>query len=454
LQEGGQIVCGNATRLGWEEVCPKKDGVEIYILGNPPYLGTKYQLKEHKDDMAKVFKGIKNYKTLDYVSCWFMIGSRYVVNSKAQFSFVSTNSISQGAQVAALWLNIFEMRLEISFAHQSFKWTNNAKGNAGVICIIVGVRNPSSQPKYLYSADVRRVVNNINPFLTTGRNIIVQKRTSPLSEIPIMSRGSCAVDGGNLILSTSEKNQLIDKFPRAIFFIKKIIGGQEFIRGSERWCLWIEDKYLSNALAIPVLAEKIDKVREFRLRSTKKGTQKIASTPHKFAEIKYIKTTSIIIPVVSSIRRKYIPTGFIDEDTIISVKAFAIYGAESFILAIISSLMHMVWVRAVGGRMKTDYSYINTICYNAFPFPGINDTQKTSLEDHVFKVLDEREQHPEKTMAQLYDPDKMPAGLRQAHHAMDLAVEQCYQKKPFNSDEERLEYLFKLYEEMIENEER
>ncbi len=456
LQDSGNITCGNATRLDWEVVCPKVDDKgnerEVYILGNPPYLGTKYQLIEHKNDMSVVFKGMNNYKTLDYVSCWFMLGSKFIANANAQCAFVSTNSISQGVQVAMLWPNIFDAGLEISFAHQSFKWTNNAKGNAGIICVVIGLRNFSKGIKTLFGSSVGSIVKNINPYLTNGTNLIVEKRSKPLSNLPIMLYGNKPADGGSLILSTKEKNELVEYYPKADIFIKKYIGSQEFIKGLERWCLWIEDNDLKQAVAIPEIAKRINKVKEFRQKSNKKATQQKAQFSHSFVEKRYSKTDAIIIPVVSSERRKYIPTGFVNKDTIINVKAFAIYNPALYILAIISSSMHMNWVRAVGGRMKTDYSYINTICYNAFPFPEITEAQKTTLEGHVFKVLDERELHPEKTMAQLYDPNKMPDGLRKAHLEMDLAIEKCYRPQPFKSDDERLEYLFKLYEKMIKEE--
>jgi hypothetical protein len=266
--------------------------------------------------------------------------------------------------------------------------------------------------------------------------------------------GNMARDGGNLILSNEEVDKLDRCHPKSACFIRKLYGAYEFLNSGVRWCLWISDEDLEEANSIQPIKERIQRTYDFRIASKAKTTQQYASIPHMFAQRSYIAGSCIIIPRVSSERREYIPFGFLDDGSIISDSAQAIYDAEPHIFAIISSRIHMTWVRAVAGRLKTDYRYSSTLCYNTFPFPNITDAQKTTLEDHVFKVLDEREQHSEKTMAQLYDPDKMPAGLRQAHHAMDLAVEQCYRKRPFDSEEDRLEYLCKLYEEMIEAEKR
>jgi len=453
LQDSGNITCGNATRLNWEVVCPKEDikgkEHEIYILGNPPYLGYSLQSKEQKDDISKVFNTLKGYKSLDYISCWFLLGSKYIKNSIAQFAFVSTNSINQGEQVSLLWLHLFKLGSEINFAHRSFKWTNNAKGNAGVTCVVVGIRNISIKPKWLFNNGLSLNVKNINPYLANGKNIVVSRRSEPLSSIPLMLRGNGAVDGGHLFLSEYERTAFLKEVPEVECFIKKLIGSSEFINDKRRYCLWIEFSNEKEAMSVPDIALRIEKVKQFRLSSKKKATQEKAITPYSFAETRYSKQRSIIIPRVSSERRQYIPIGFLDGDTIILDSAQAIYDPPVFVFSIISSRMHMTWVRTTAGRLKTDYRYSSALCYNTFPFPEISEAQKTNLEDCVFKVLDEREQHPEKTMAQLYDPDKMPEGLRTAHHEMDLAIEKCYRSKPFKSDEERLEYLFNLYEEMI-----
>jgi len=449
LQDGGNIVCGNATRLDWEEVCPK-DGYEIYILGNPPYAGFKMQSAEQKTDMDKVFTGAKEYKSLDYIACWFIEAAQYIgKNIKA--ALVATNSICQGVQVAMLWPKLFDLDVEIFFAHSTFQWSNNARNNAGVACVIIGLRKPSIGVKYIFNGQVRKEAKNINAYLIDGNNIIIKKRKSPLTDLPKISDGSGALDGGNLMLSDHERNNLIEKHPESMKFIKQIMGSNEFIKGILRWCLWIEDADIPLALTIPNIRRRIDKVRYCRQTGGTRGKNCI-STPHRFAWKNRPNISQILIPTVSSERRTYIPLGYIDIDIVVSNSASIIHDPEPYIFSIISSYLHNLWVKTVSGKLESRVRYTSAICYNTFPFPNISEGQKNTLEDHVFKVLDEREQHPEKTMAQLYDPDKMPHGLRQAHHEMDMAVEQCYRKRPFENDEERLEYLFKLYEEMIEEE--
>lgn len=452
LQSGGNIVCGNATRIPWESVCPKDPAHETYILGNPPYLGGKLQSIAQKNDLEFVAKSLGSFKNLDYIACWFIKAANYSVNSNVEFSFVSTNSICQGEQVDLLWPFIFNQNLEILFAYQSFKWANNAKNNAGIICVVIGIGNKSKEKKVLFSENGARKVENINPYLSASKNIIVKKQIFKNSVLPDIYFGSMPRDSGYLVLDKEERLSLISKYPLANRFILKYIGSQEFIRGELRYCLWINDEDFDDAYSIPEIKRRIDLVKTARSESNADSTKEYASKPYRFVQISYKKKPSIIIPSVSSERREYIPIGFVDSDTVISNLAFAIYDPESYIFAVISSRMHMTWVRTVAGRLKTDYRYSSSLCYNTFPFPDISAQQKEMLEEHVFRVLDEREKHPEKTMAQLYDPDKMPTGLRQAHHDMDMAIEQCYRTKPFTNDEERLEYLFKLYEEMIAKE--
>lgn len=452
LQSGGNIVCGNATRINWESVCPKIDGIELYILGNPPYIGSTMQPESQKQDMAAVFKGIKNYKNLDYIACWFLLAARFINSNNIKIAFVSTNSISQGEQVALLWEHVFDLDVEIFFAHQSFRWVNNAKGNAGVTCVIIGLRKISTKPKVLFKDGISSDVPNISPYLIKGKNRFVFKRSSPLSSISKIDYGNKAVDGGFLILSSEEKNKLISEYPKSIEMIKPFIGSNEYIKGIERYCLWIPDSKLDIAESIPPIRKRIESVRVMRLASRDEGANKMASSSHQFREMKSADKNLLIVPRISSESREYIPIGFLESEFIISDLAFAIYDPPTWIFAVISSRMHMTWVRAVAGRLETRIRYSSSLCYNTFPFPDISEKQKEMLEEHVFHVLDEREKHPEKTMAQLYDPDKMPTGLRQAHHDMDMAIEQCYRTKPFTNDEERLEYLFKLYEEMIAKE--
>ncbi len=453
LCETGNIVNGNACRLDWEQVCPKMEGDEIYIMGNPPYLSARIQDEKQKSDLDFVFKGFSKYKDLDYIACWFFKGSKYIKDSNSKVAFVSTNSICQGEQIVLLWPIIFNLGINILFAHTSFKWTNNAKANAGVIVIIVGLENNSKKSiKKIYTNNLSRIVENINPYLTEGKNNYAERRNDPLANFPKMNFGNMPNDGGGLILEAEAKERIEKEYPTSAKYFRKLIGSLEFIRGTERWCLWIEDDNLSSAMLIPPIQKRIEIVKNHRLSSKDEGTVKLANRSHQFRDLNIAKDHSLIIPRVSSEHRDYIPIGFLKSDIIISDSAQTIYDAESYLFSVITSRIHMTWVRAVAGRLKTDYRYSNSLCYNAFPFPLIYPTQKQELEKHVYRILEEREKHSEKTLAQLYDPDKMPEGLREAHRQNDLAVERCYRSRPFESDEERLEYLFKLYELMIEEE--
>jgi len=449
LKEAGQITQGNATRVDWKTACPISITDEVYIIGNPPYLGARLQDAEQKKDMNIVFQGKKGYNNMDYIVCWFYKAKDYIKDFNAKCAFVTTNSICQGEQVALIWPNILSEQIEIDFAHQSFKWTNNAKGNAGVTVIIVGLRNVSNEPKYLFIDNFKKSAKNINPYLLDSSNSIVTGRSKPISSFPEISFGNMANDGGNLLLSEQEKDDLVRLEPKSKVLIKKLVGALEFIRGVNKYCLWINDEDRAFANSLPHVKERIDKTEVSRLNSKRKSTQELSVVPHKFAEIRYIPTDSIIVPSVSSEKRQYIPIGFLNPNEIIVAPNFAIYHAQPWLFAVVTSRMHMVWVRNVGGKLKTDYRYSAKLCYNTFPFPDITTKQKENLNLYVFAILDERAKHPSKTMAQMYNPFTMPKGLLLAHQELDTAIEQCYRLQPFKNDTERLEYLFKPYEEMV-----
>ncbi|MDQ8193829.1 hypothetical protein QEH59_05305 [Coraliomargarita sp. SDUM461004] len=452
LKDGAKIVCANACRIDWEDVCPKEAEDEIYILGNPPYLGARVQSKSHKADMASVFGKIKGVNSLDYITCWFYKASKYIRGSHACYAFVSTNSICQGEQVAMIWPHLLGNDLEIFFAHKSFKWTNSAKGNAGVTCVVVGVASSGEKQNFLFSGVHRKEVQHINPYLVEAHNVYVESRRRLLSDIPELSFGSMANDGGGLILSDTEKNELLNEDPNNIRFVRKFLGSAEFIRGQSRSCLWLLGSSPTDFGEDSFIGKRIKLVEEHRNYSTREATRKLAEQPHLFGEIRHHDAQSIIIPKVSSERREYIPIAFLPAETIISDLAFGIYDANPTIFGLLTSRMHMTWVRAVAGRLEERLRYSAGLCYNTFPVPKLNEAHKQTLTEHVMEVLQQRENHPEKTMAQLYDPDKMPAGLRAAHQQLDLTVDRIYRKAPFSSDEERLEHLFKRYEAMIEQE--
>lgn len=451
LKQAGKIVQGNSARIDWKDVCPITKDDEVYIIGNPPYLGARVQDEEQKKDMSIVFHSIGGYNNMDYISCWFFKAKNYIEGFNSKAAFVTTNSITQGEQVALLWSHLLSDKIEIGFAYHSFKWVNNAKGNAGVTVIILSLRNTSVEPKYLFTDNIRKEAKNINPYLLDAINAIVIGRSKPLSNFPEMNFGNMANDGGHLFLSPEEKDKFISTNSKSSKFIRKLIGSLEFIRGVDKYCLWVEDVDLAEANSINFIRERIELTKISRLKSPRTSTNQLSSVPHKFAEIRYKDTDAIFVPSVSSERRDYIPIGFLGKENIIVAPNMAIYDAQPWLFGVIHSKMHMVWVNAVGGKLKTDYRYSAKLCYNTFPFPDITVKQKETLSLYVFAILDERAKHPEKTMAQLYDPNKMPKGLREAHQNLDKAVEDIYRLgNPFKSDTERLEFLFKLYEEMIQ----
>ena len=451
LRPSGHIVCGNACRLDWNVVCPHTAEDEVYMMGNPPYLGARLQDENQKEDMQFAMQDKIAFNNLDYIATWFFIGSEYIKQSKVKFAFVTTNSICQGEQVALLWSYILSIGTEIYFAYSSFKWSNNAKNNAGVTCTIIGLRNLSAykdEPKYLFNRDEKKLIDNINPYLTNGINTFVTKQSVTISDFPPIAFGSMPNDGGMLLLSEQEKANLIDEDERATQLIHQILGSQEFIRGEKRFCLWITDDLLPLALSINSVRKRIENCQKKREESSRNSTNLLASTPYKFGEIRYKNSECIIIPRHSSERREYIPIGYLPAGTVVADSAFAIYDAPKWLFAVLTSKIHMAWVKTVGGRLETRYRYSAQLCYNTFPFPTISEAQKAELASLAQDVLDLREEHFDMTLGEMYNPETMPDDLKEAHHRLDLAVERCYQPEPFTSDEERLECLFKLYVKM------
>ncbi|MDK0967520.1 N-6 DNA methylase [Clostridium perfringens] len=450
LKNFSKIELGNSLRVDWNEVCPRSSNSEIYLVGNPPYLGSKLHNSEQKKDLEIVFEGISKIKELDYISCWFYKGAKYIKDIKAKCAFVSTNSICQGEQVSLLWPHIFKLGICIDFAYKSFKWTNNAKANAGVTCIIVGLANNNdSKEKVIYDKNIRKIVKNINPYLIPGKNICIKSLENPMSKFPEINFGNMPNDNGNLILSDLEKEEIIKDYPYVEKYIYKLVGAQEFIKGNSRWCIWLNGLSKEEALEITPFKERILKVESYREKSSRKATQKLAETPHLFGEIRQKNISYLIVPSTSSERREYIPIGFLEKNNIVLNSAQAIFTEDIWIFGVITSAMHMLWVKTVGGRLKTDYRYSKKICYNTFPFPTISIRRKNIIEECVYKILEVREKYSEKKMADLYDPDKMPSDLREAHRILDLEIDKCYRPNGFKNDDERLECLFNLYEEMV-----
>lgn len=453
LRESGNIFHDNALRKDWLKVCPALAEAETYIVGNPPYLGRSLQSSEQKEDMEVVFAGVDTkYKNLDYVACWLMKGADYLKATNSKCAFVTTNSICQGEQVPILWPVILQKGVEIGFAHTSFKWKNNASANAGVICVVIGIRGRSGDKKFIYSDGLSRIVKNISPYLIEFDDSVIEKRLRPLCGTSKIDFGSMANDGGNLILSEQESEQLRASNPKASKFLKKLIGSQEFIRGETRWCLWIKEQELEEALAIPEIRTRVDKTKKHRLDSERKTTNELAAKPYQFGEVRHEETDAIIVPRVFSEHRPYLTVGFVNgTDTVISDSAAAIFSPPHFLFAVMSTKLHFVWAANVGGRLKTDIRYSNSLVFNTFPMPEISEQQKDELEQHTWQIISAREVNYGKTIAWLYNPETMPANLLKAHQQLDESFERICIGRSFKNDTERLEYLFKQYTNLTRN---
>lgn len=453
LVEAGQITCGNAARLDWESVCPTNEGIETFVCGNPPYQGARVQSPEQKkdfDDIPAIAQGRGN---LDYVAIWLMKAADYVAGGAASAGLVATSSVCQGAQVSLLWPAIYAAGVDISFAVQSFRWSNRARANAGVACVIVGLSSDPPPKKWLYADSTRHQVPAITPYLTagSGHTIVAGARTQ-LFGLPPLTFGSMPNDGGALILTAGERDRLLSEYPSAERYVKRFLGSSEFIGGSERYALWIADVDVDEAQTIPLIAERLRRVAASRAASKRAVTRALARSPHRFGEIRHQDGTAIAVPAVTSERREYIPLDFVDGSTVVSNKIFAVYNADPWLFALLHSRMHMAWVRAVAGRLESRYNYASTVVYNTFPVPDLTEAHRSTLEQTAFRILAAREQFSDRTLGELYDPDKMPGGLREAHRAADETVDRIYSAKGFASDDERLQLLFDMYEKAIAKE--
>jgi len=452
LKETGQIQQGNAARVDWNAVC-LNDGGETYLIGNPPYAGAKTQTKEQKADHGFVFGGRPYSKNLDYIALWFVKGADYIEGTRAELAFVTTNSVSQGEHVGLMFPRIFAKGIEIGFAYTSFKWENNAKRNAGVTVAVIGLREARSGQKYLYTDDLQIAASNINGYLVDGADVAIDRRRKPLdARLPEMVFGSMPRDGGGLLLSSAERRQMIDDDPQSEQFIKRFVGSSEAINDEERYCFWIDDQAVNTARSIAGIAARLNRVAEDRRRSKADSTAAYAAQPHRFVQISYKPTDSIVVPRHSSERRIYIPMGYLSPDTVIGDSANAVYDAAPWVFALLTSRMHMAWTRAVGGQLETRLRYSNTIVYNNFPVPALADPVKEQLTVAALRVLDVREYHCEKTLAELYDRDLMPQDLQVAHAAVDALVDSIYSKSGYETDEQRLSDLFAMYESMTAEE--
>ncbi|GCL51830.1 DNA methylase [Microcystis aeruginosa NIES-3804] len=454
LKKAAKIVHGNALRIDWEEVISKEK--LNFILGNPPFVGKQLQNADQKADMNHVLGDIKGAGVLDYVTAWYIKASEFIQNSLIRCALVSTNSISQGEQVGVLWQELYQKyKIKIHFAHRTFSWSNEAKGNAAVHCVIIGFGLEDIDNKRIFDyADIKgepteRKVKNINPYLTEGNDLIILKKIKPICNVPEMIKGSQPTDGGNLLMNDEEKEQYIRQEPAGEKFIKPFISADEFLNNKRRWCFWLTEIQPKELKQLPLLLKRVEAVKEMRLASSKVATIKWSQFPTLFTENRQPETDYVLVPRVSSENRKYIPLGFFNKNIIVSDTCIAIPRGSIYHFGILTSEMHMAWVKYVCGRLKSDYRYSNTIVYNNFPFPeNITDKQKQTVETCAQAVLDTRVKYPDSSLADLYDPLTMPPDLLKAHQKLDKAVDLCYRPQPFTSELNRIEYLFELYEKL------
>lgn len=442
------IIRENSALVDWDTICPNNGLDEIYVIGNPPYKGTRNQTPQQKSDKKKALSRIGGEKNLDYVAIWFVKAFDYIKNKNTKSCFVSTNSITQGDQVHLLWPHILRDGVEIGFAYTSFKWSNNATNQAGVTVVIISLQNSSAKKKKLITGEIIEECDCINGFLIPMMPVYIERHAESISGLPEMTYGNHTGGSKDLFIEPKERDEIIFEYPEADKFIRPIKGSAEYIRGIERYCLWVENKDLNEALSIPPIKHKIDLIRKDRESSVEPGKKKLASRPHQFRDITTAQKSEIIVPIVSSERRDYFVCGILDADIIIPNSAQAIYDPEMYVFSLLESKMHMAWIRTVCGKLKTDYRYSSTLGYNTFPCPPLTSQQKEKLNQSARNILFARANHPELTLADMYDPNKMPEDLRQAHEENDILVDKLYRSTPFQTDEARLATLFKLYEEM------
>ena len=476
------ITCGNALRLDWLDICPptgtgvkhtaddlfetplaqpeidfENEGGETYICGNPPYLGFTWQSQAQKSDLESIF-GVhtRKWKSLDYVAAWFMKAAEYGMRTQASAAFVSTNSVCQGEQVPILWPLVFATGHVVTFAHTSFKWSNLATHNAGVTVVIVGISRQAPKLRAVFSnADDGEVsvlnTENINAYLVPGPDIIVRGvPKTPVDRAP-MVWGNKPTDGGNLVLSSEERRQIEKENESAIRYIRPYLGAAEYIRGLERFCIWVEDGEVDDARKVADFSRRFDRVREFRASSRAAETRPAADYPHRFRQIQSVaEQYALIVPRINSERRQYLPVGLLPQRSIVSDQAYALYDAPLWNMALVASRLHLIWIATVCGKLETRYRYSNTLGWNSFPVPTLTEKNRADLTACAENILLAREAHFPATIAELYDPTKMPENLGVAHERNDEVLERIYIGRRFRNDTERLEKLFELYIDMNE----
>jgi hypothetical protein len=455
LRAAPHIRCANALRFDWNDVLPAQEC--SYVLGNPPFVGGKFQTKEQRADVKHVASHVKNDGLLDYVAMWYFRAVEYIRGTDIRCAFVSTNSISQGEQVGVLWSELFHHGVKIRFAHRTFCWQSEAKGKAHVHVVIIGFGVKDIPEKTIYEYDdingepAAVSASNIAPYLVEGGDITIRNRSKPLCAVPEIGIGNKPIDGGNYLFNHEERDAFVTREPGAEKFFRPWIGSVEFLHGYHRWCLWLGDASPQELRELPECRKRIEAVRELRSKSKSAPTRKLADRPRRFHVENFPKGNFLVVPKVSSEKRPYIPIGYLNPETIISDLCFISKHGTPYHFGVLTSAMHMAWVRQVCGRLKSDFRYSAKLVYNNFPWPmDATEAQRANVEDCAQKVLEARRGYLDKgaTLADLYDLLTMPAPLLKAHQALDRAVDRCYRSKAFDSERERVEYLFQLYEQL------
>jgi len=476
LKTSPHIVNGNALTIEWNDVLPAEQC--SYMLGNPPFIGAKFMGDSQREEALHVFANIAGSGLLDYVAAWYVKAARYMtkIPPSPPFSkwgtapaspfdkgglrgictaFVSTNSITQGEQVGVLWSWLLSQGIHIHFAHRTFQWSNEARGMAAVHCVIIGFGAFDVEKKAIYEyEDIRGeahavAVRNINPYLVDAPDVVLEKRSTPICAVPEIRFGNQPIDGGHFILSEDERTELLRKEPDAEKFIRTFLGADEFLNNISRYCLWLRDAKPDELRRLPLVMQRVQAVKAFRLESKRQATNDLAATPTQFAFVSHSDSHYLLLPSVSSERRVFIPIGFMPPEVIASNLCLTIRNATLYHFGILTSTMHMAWVRYTCGRLKSDYRYSNSIVYNNYPWPDEpTNKQRATLEAAAQAVLDARAQFPQSSLADLYDPLTMPPALVKAHQALDRAVDACYRKAAFANDAQRVEFLFERYQQL------
>jgi len=452
LKKSPTIVCGNALRLDWKKILPPAKC--SFVLGNPPFSGKKEQNAAQKADMEIVCGNVKGNGVLDYVTAWYFKAGDFIQNTLISVGFVSTKSISQGEQVSILWNELFNRyHLKIHFAHRTFKWESEARGKAHVSVVIIGFAAFDTTNKRIYDYEGENVTaitaKNISPYLFEGNDVVVASRSNPLCAVPEITEGSAVIDDGHLLLSKAEAAELRIEFPLAKKWLRPFFSGDEFINGKPRLCLWLAEADPKELRECPPVLERVEKVREFRAQSDRTATKELAHTPTLFGELRQPRNRYLFVPKTSSEKRRFVPIGFMPPEAIINNTSLYIDDAELFHFGVLSSTMHMAWMRQVCGRLESRYRYSNKLVYNNFPWPQTpTEKQRAAVEAAGQAVLNARKAFPNATLADLYDPLAMPPALVKAHAELDRAVDLCYRPQPFDNDRQRVEHLFALYEKL------